>query len=133
MSSILLIEDDELFRVALADALTERGYTVTQAADGEKGVKLFRAAPADLVITDIVMPNKEGIATIEELHRDFPNLGIIAMSGGLAHDAPLYLKLAGALGANRTLKKPFNLPTLLAAIEEVLRMAAKASPPLCSK
>ncbi|MBI4624944.1 MAG: response regulator [Verrucomicrobia bacterium] len=120
MPSILLIEDDELFRDALATALSERGYTVTQAEDGEQGVKLFRAAPTDLVLTDIVMPNKEGIATVQELRRDHPALGIIAMSGGLAHDAPLYLKLAGALGATRTLKKPFSLPTLLTAIEEVL-------------
>jgi DNA-binding response OmpR family regulator len=118
--SILLIEDDELFREALADALTERGYPVTQAADGEQGVKLFRAAPTDLVITDIVMPNKEGIATVMELRRDFPKLGIIAMSGGLAQDAQHYLKLAGALGANRTLEKPFAFPALLQAIEEVL-------------
>jgi DNA-binding response OmpR family regulator len=85
MSSILLIEDDELFREALADALTEQGYTVTQAEDGEQGVKLFRAAPTDLVLTDIVMPSKDGTATVVEL-----------------------------------LNKPFDLPTLLTAIEEVL-------------
>jgi len=125
MPSILLIEDDELFRVALADALTERGYNVTQAGDGAQGVKLFRAAPADLVITDIVMPNKEGLETIEALHRDYPKLGIIAMSGGLAQDAPLYLNIAGVLGANRMLQKPFDLPTLLTAIEEVLAASGK--------
>mgnify|MGYP001567311513 CR=1 FL=1 len=120
MPSILLIEDDDLFRDALAGALTERGYMVTEAADGEQGVKLFRAEPTDLVITDMVMPNQEGLETIAGLRREDPNVGIIAMSGGLAHDGPLYLKLAGSLGATRTLKKPFGLPALLVAIEETL-------------
>jgi DNA-binding response OmpR family regulator len=128
MPSILLIEDDELFRDALANALTEQGYTVTLAEDGEQGVKLFRATPTDLVITDIVMPNKEGIATVVELRRDFPQLGIIAMSGGAAHEPELYLKIAGTFGATRTLKKPFNLPTLLTAIEEVLAATGQDKP-----
>jgi CheY-like chemotaxis protein len=127
MRSLLLIEDDELFREALADALTEQGYTVTQAGVGAKGVKLFRAAPADLVITDIVMPNQEGLETIEALHRDYPKLGIIAMSGGLAQDAPLYLKIAAIVGATRTLRKPFDLPTLLTAIDECLPAGAIAT------
>ena len=120
MPSILIIEDDDLFREALAGALTERGYKVMQAADGEQGVKLVRTEPTDLVITDMVMPNKEGIETIIQLRRDYPSVGIIAMSGGLAQNAPLYLKLAGSLGATRTLKKPFGLPALLTAIEETL-------------
>jgi len=124
MSSILLIEDDELFRGALATALAEHGYRVTQASDGEQGVRLFRADPADLVITDLVMPKKEGLETIGELRRQAPHLGIIAMSGGQARNARLYLKMAGALGANRTLKKPFTLPTLLQTIRDVLNEAA---------
>ena len=119
MPSILLIDDDELFRHALATALTERGYAVRQARDGEEGLRLFHVEPSDLVLTDIVMPNKEGIETVMELRRTNPELGIIAMSGGLAKDAPLYLKLVGALGANCTLKKPFALPALLTAIDKV--------------
>ena len=74
------------------------------------------------------MPNQEGVVTIMELRRDYPKLGIIAMSGGLAHDAPLYLKVAGALGANRTLPKPFTLPTLMAAITDVLAEIGKGKP-----
>jgi CheY-like chemotaxis protein len=72
------------------------------------------------VITDIVMPNKEGTATIEELRRDYPDLGIIAMSGGTARNPALYLQIADLLGANHTLNKPFTLPTLLQAVGEVL-------------
>lgn len=128
MPSLLLIEDDDLFRDALARALAEHGYKVIQAPDGEQGVRLFRAAPTDLVITDMVMPNKEGLETVAELRREDPNVGIIAMSGGLAHSAPLYLKLAGAFGANRSLKKPFTLDALLTAIQEVLAETGKDQP-----
>lgn len=122
MATILLIEDDELFRSTLAEALISQGYTVTQAADGDEGVKMFKLRPTDLVLTDVVMPNKEGIATVRELRRANPGLGIIAMSGGLASDAPLYLQLAGGLGADRTLQKPFPLPVLLQAVKEVLAL-----------
>ena len=127
MPSILLIEDDDLFRETLAVALTQCGYTVTQAEDGEQGVKLFRHAPTDLVITDIVMPNKEGIATIMELRRDHPHLGIIAISG-FVHQPALYLKIASIVGAARTLQKPFALSELLAAVEAVLAGTSRSNP-----
>src|ERR1019366_4355134 len=106
MSTILLIEDDDLFFDALAGALAERGYTVMQARDGDEAMRIFRVEPADLVLTDIVMPNKDGTAIVAELHREFPGTPIIAMSGGVAHEPELYLKIAGAFGATRTLKKP---------------------------
>ena len=108
----------------MATALAERGFHVIQAADGEKGASLFRAEPADLVITDLVMPNKEGIETIGDLRRLAPRLGIIAMSGGLAHNASLYLQIAGALGANRTLQKPFTMPVLFQTVLDVLNESA---------
>ena len=129
MPSLLLIEDDDLFRETLALALTERGYQVMQARDGEEGTRLFRVEPADLVLTDIVMPNKEGLATVMELRRDHPKLGIIVMSGGTAQDAPLYLKMAGKFGANRTLQKPFAITTLFQAITEVLAESSGPSIP----
>lgn len=128
MATILLIDDDELFRITLADALASEGYAVTQAEDGAEGVRFFKAAPTDLVITDIVMPNQEGIATVRELRHVAPLVGIIAMSGGFAKDAPLYLKLAGGLGADRTLQKPFPMATLLAAVKEVLALSGKERP-----
>ena len=118
MPSVLLIEDDDQYREALAIALVACGYTVTQAKEGEQGVKLFRVKPTDLVITEIVMPNKEGTAVVAELRREFPDVGIIAVSGGRAQDAPLYLKIAEGFGADRTLKKPFTFATLFHALEE---------------
>jgi CheY-like chemotaxis protein len=81
------------------------------------------------VLTDIVMPNQEGVETIEALRRDYPKLGIIAMSGGsAAHNPALYLKIAGLLGATRTRKKPFDLSTLLTAIKEVLAATGQDEP-----
>jgi DNA-binding response OmpR family regulator len=128
MPSILLIEDDDQFREALAMALRACGYTVREAADGEQGVKLFRAKPADLVITEIVLPNKDGTAAVAELRREWPNLGIIAISGGFAQDAPLYLKIAEGFGADRTLKKPFTFANLFETIEDVLARADRRRP-----
>ena len=126
MTTILLIEDDELFRETLAMALAEHGYRVLQASDGEKGLKLFHADPPDLVITDMVMPNKEGLETVTDLRRENPKIGIIAMSGGHAHDPALYLKLAGAFGATRMLKKPFTLPVLFQTVLDVLNESMNA-------
>jgi DNA-binding response OmpR family regulator len=124
MITILLIEDDELFRSALATSLAEHGYRVVQAEDGEQALRLFRKEPADLVLTDLVMPKREGIETIGDLRRLAPRLGIIAMSGGNARRPDDYLKIAGVFGANRTLRKPFTLPVLFQTIEAVLNESA---------
>ena len=120
MPNILVIDDDEAIRTVLAMALTATGHTVRLAADGNIGLSLFRATPADLVITDLVMPEKEGLATIIELRREFPGVRIIAMSGGFAHDAGLYLHMAERLGAVRVLRKPFRVAELTTAIADVL-------------
>jgi len=129
MPSILLMEDDDIFREAVALLLRERGFTVLEARDGDEGTRLFQVEPTDLVLTDIVMPNKEGLETVIELRRAHPGLGIIVMSGGTAHDAPLYLKMAGTFGANRVLEKPFAIEALLTAITEVLAGPAPAKLP----
>jgi len=120
MADILLIDDEEIFREVLATALQEAGHTVRQAGDGMAGLKLFRQQPAELVITDIVMPEKEGLDTIRDLHRDFPDARIIAMSGGLAHDSKLYLHMAEKFGAAAVLSKPFSLSDLHATVNAVL-------------
>lgn len=128
MAHVLIIDDDDAIRTVLAEALTATGHIVRLAADGNIGLRLFRAAPADLVLTDLVMPEKEGLATIMELRREFPGVRIIAMSGGFAHDAGLYLHLAARLGAVRVLRKPFRIAELTAAIAEVL--GGGAEPPV---
>lgn len=88
----------------------------------------FRATPTDLVITDLVRPKKEGLATGPELRGEHPMLGIIAMSGRLAHHPALDLTRAGTFGANRTLRKPFGLATLLKAIHDVPAESGQAHP-----
>jgi DNA-binding response OmpR family regulator len=100
MSRLLLIDDDAIIREVLATTLARAGHVVIQAEDALAGARLFRAEPADLGITDIVMPNREGIELIIELRREWPTLPIIAMSGGAR--SPLYLGLAARLGAQRT-------------------------------
>lgn len=88
--------------------------------DGEKGRKIFFQTPTDLIVTDIVMPEKEGLQAIMDIRRDFPKVRIIAMSGGGIIEAETYLKLAEKLGADRILIKPFRANELLAMVAELL-------------
>jgi DNA-binding response OmpR family regulator len=122
MARILLIEDNEAFRRMLETALGIAGHQIVSADDGEAGLRTFREeGPFDVVITDIVMPNREGIGTILELVQD-SDVPIIAMSGGGqtvgTTDA---LENARMLGAAETMTKPFALRDLLGA---VTRLAA---------
>ena len=120
MARILIIDDDDIIRRMLSLMLTKAGYDVLDAADGKEGLKQFRENEIDLVITDLIMPEKEGIEMIMELKNDFPDVKIIAMSGGAQMGPEGYLQLADALGAQRTLKKPIARDDLLGAIEEIL-------------
>lgn len=119
MAHILMIEDDELLRPVLVNALEQAGHVVAQAPNGLEGMRLFRTARCDLVITDIVMPVQEGVETILQLRRERPNLPIIAISGGVPN-SPQYLKIAGRIGARRMLEKPFTPRHLIALVDEVL-------------
>ncbi|MEW6262107.1 MAG: response regulator [Thermodesulfobacteriota bacterium] len=120
MTRILVIEDDENTRDVLRQMLNRSGYEVVEARDGKEGLKLYRMEPADLVITDILMPEKEGIQTIMELRREFPWVKIIAISGGGVVGPETYLTMARELGADRTLSKPFTLTALVALVKELL-------------
>ena len=119
MARILIIDDDDTLRGIIAKSLMHAGHSVSQANNGRKGVAMYRADPVDLVLTDMIMPEQEGIETIKILHREFPQLRIIAMSGGL-EGSELYLNLTRRLGAACTLPKPFTLEQLKDAIEIVM-------------
>lgn len=119
MIQILLIEDDELLRRALHLYLKSAGFAVTVAGDGQQGIRLFRAAPADLIITDIMMPEEDGLGIIMTLRKKYPEVRIIAMSGD-ASFSPNWLAVAAKLGAVRTLAKPFTLARLGATITEAI-------------
>ncbi len=120
MSKILVIDDDPHVSGFLHVLLSREGYEVEVAADGDKGLKAFRAAPADLVITDIIMPEREGIEVISELRRLSPDTKVIAISGGGRIGPESYLPLARNLGASRTFTKPLDKNELIAAIRELL-------------
>lgn len=117
---ILVIDDDAQVRVMLRWLLEGAGYEVVDAPDGQEGVRLFRQQPADLVITDIFMPEKDGLEVIQELTRDFPEVKIIAISGGGQTGKVDLLPHAEAFGALRTFQKPLDLRKLLNAVKELL-------------
>ncbi len=120
MATIMVIDDDENARSAMTRVLRTAGHNVVEAENGLRGLERLRQAPVDLVITDLLMPEMEGIETIRELRRGHPGVRIIAMSGGGMGKAADYLPFAGALGAQRALEKPFTAEQLLAAVQDVL-------------
>lgn len=120
MKSILVIDDNIYVRSLLREMLELANYDVTEAPNGEVGARLFRQAPVDLVITDIFMPEKEGLETIRELRRDFPEVKIIAISGGGSRGDLAFLPTAKKLGAHYTFAKPFEMDEMLAAVHELL-------------
>ncbi len=120
MAHIMVIDDDEQVRLMLRQMLERSGYVVTVAANGKEGLKLFDQGGIDLVITDIVMPEKEGIETIRELAVRAPELKILAMSGGGRIGPDAYLEVAAHVGASRTLTKPVERDELLACVREML-------------
>lgn len=122
MQSILVIDDDKLMCMALARILVSAGYTVTQAFDGDEGLQLYRTYGFDLVITDLIMPDKEGIQIIRELRKENSKIRIIAMSAGGRGGATDYLKWARLMGAKQCLSKPIKREDLLNAVSTVLAM-----------
>jgi two-component system response regulator (stage 0 sporulation protein F) len=115
MATILIIDDEEIIRALLRSALEEAGYEVTEAANGRQGLELYRQKQANLVITDILMPEMNGLDMLLELTREFLHAKVIAISGagGEKND----LNVAKLLGARQTFQKPFSLPNLLGAVK----------------
>ncbi len=120
MGMILIIDDDDQIRRMLRKTLEHAGYKVMDAPNGKEGIRIYRENPADLIITDIIMPEKEGLETIMDLRREFPEVKIIAISGG-GHIGPeTYMEMAEKVGAQRTLSKPLEREKLLSTIKELL-------------
>jgi DNA-binding response OmpR family regulator len=119
VAHVLLIDDDAPLREMLALSLRHLRHEVTEAGTGREGLRRFRERGADIVVTDLVMPEEDGLGVLLELRKIAPNLPVIVMSGGLKN-SPLYRDLAAKLGATRVLAKPFGVGVLDAAIAEVL-------------
>lgn len=115
---ILVIDDEDVMRGFVGAALEEAGYEVHEAADGERGLSMLRKMQCNLVITDLLMPNKEGIETCRELRASNPDIGIIAISG--AAEAATYFAILKHMGVRATLFKPFSRDELLAMVQSVL-------------
>jgi CheY-like chemotaxis protein len=120
MARILLIEDDENIREMFSELLARAGHDVVPMANGKDAAKRRGEMAAALVITDILMPERDGLEAICELRQDAPEVKIIAISGGRKIGPELYLESAQALGADRTFVKPVDGAELLAAVRELL-------------
>lgn len=127
MPLILIADDSPEIRGCAALALSNRGYAVLLAENGRRALEILRRGAVDLVLTDLVMPEYEGIEFIVAAHAEFPRLPVIAMSG--ARDRAAYLRSAVHLGAARTIEKPFDVATLIDAVERALRPAAASGAP----
>jgi CheY-like chemotaxis protein len=123
MKRILVIDDESAVRLFIRDCLEQSGYFVLEADNGNTGIAAFRQNPVDLVIVDLFMPGKEGIETIIELRKGYPELKILAISGGIPKYGPdNLLYSAQLLGADCCLSKPFTVQQLLDVIEKLLAL-----------
>ena len=121
MAQILIIDDDAQLLAMLRQTLEREGYEVMEASNGKEGLRQYRENPTDLIITDLIMPEKEGIEIIVELRRDFPDVKIIAISGGGRVDPGQYLSIAKSFGVQYTFAKPVERKKLLNAVRELLK------------
>jgi len=120
MKKIVLIDDDLEFRNMLQEGLQQAGFMIIPAGDGIEGLECIQVNKPDLVITDIIMPEKEGVETILEIKNKYPGLKFIAISGGGRSKPEGYLRVAKSLGAVETFSKPFKLVDLIKVINEVI-------------
>ena len=122
LAYILIIDDDPHILDLYKRMLEAEGHLVATASNGQEGIDIFRNDQAELVITDMVMPVKDGIKTIIELEKEFPNTKIIAISGGGIIEPDRYLSLAKCIGIKQTLTKPIAKEQLINAVNDVLAM-----------
>lgn len=120
MPLILVIDDQEMIRFTLRTAFERSGFEVIEAPNGAKALDQLRRRAADLVVTDILMPEMEGIETIRHLKREFPEIKIVAISGGGRMDKIELLAQAGDFGADAALPKPFHPRKLIELVQELL-------------
>jgi CheY-like chemotaxis protein len=121
MPRVLVVDDSEGLREIMSIGLRARGYEVSQASDGRRALDLQREQPYEVIVTDLFMPEMDGIETIETLRQEFPATAIIAISGVPSKTGADFLEVAAKLGAHRVLRKPFTIPELVEAVEAARR------------
>ncbi len=124
MKRILVVEDDMIMRETLSDILRFEGYDVSAADGGNKALELISNNSFDLVITDVLMPDRDGFDVITEAKQKCPGIRVIAISGGGYMSSDAYLKMASNSGADDTLSKPFDVDELLAKTKDILKIPA---------
>lgn len=124
MKRILVVEDDMIMRETLSDILRFEGYDVSTADGGNKALELISNNSFDLVITDVLMPDRDGFDVITEAKQKCPGIRVIAISGGGYMSSDAYLKMASNAGADDTLSKPFDVDELLAKTKDILKIPA---------
>ena len=128
MAQLLVIDDDELVRNTLASMLSSAGHTVATAVDGRAGTRAAATAAYDVILVDILMPEKEGIETIIELRRRQPAIKLVAISGGGRTDSVDFLDLAKQLGADAALRKPIAKKRLVETVDGLLNASTGPTP-----
>lgn len=118
--SILVVDDDAELCEVMKQVLEDHGDRVTCATDGMQASKAIAGADFDLVITDLIMPEKDGIQLMNEIRRKYPKMPVVAMSGGGHVPREQYLRIARGLGAHAVLEKPFVNQALIDAVEQTL-------------
>ena len=120
MVKVLVADDEDMVRMVVKQTLAKAGIDVVEAGNGREALEQQARDPADVLITDIIMPEQEGIETIVQMRKDYPDLPIIAMSGGGRIGATDYLQAAKEFGARHVLEKPFDRKELLLAVQDCL-------------
>ena len=120
MKVILVIEDDKSHQKLLNRLLEHQGYQVLIASNGKEGLKIVKENSVDLIITDILMPEKDGYEVIREVKALYPGIKIIALTGGGKIKAETYIDMASKLGAHRTIFKPLKRDVFLTAVKELI-------------
>lgn len=119
---ILIIDDDELIRLTIKKSLKDLRCIILEADNGSKGLALYKKESPDLVITDMLMPDKEGLETIKDIRLISPTVKVIAMSGGGSAKNMVFLQMAQKMGANVIMSKPFTPDTLLNSVKKLLNL-----------
>jgi len=112
---VLVVDDEEAVRAFICEALTQAGYRTTHAGDGREAIRVLLSRRVDLLITDLLMPEQDGLETVLYVRKHFPTLNVIAISGG----DPAYLSVARKLGARALLRKPFSANELAVAVDSI--------------
>ena len=129
MPAVLLLEDNAAYRDLLTEVLTISGFEVCAVPDGRRVTEILQSQRIELVITDLVMPERDGIEIMTELRYSHPKLPVIAISGDMTMNRDLYLTIAEKLGASRVIAKPFRMEQLITAAREAIA-ASNASMPV---